>query len=300
MKQRILDEIEDGTRTYPGYFKDYGQFIEDEEAEYDIGDDPNAIDAATLGTVTITYLKSKFYYEWDPNSGTADPNLVELQKDNTKYLKDVEIDNDGVEIGYYDPVFGPSSNPMDTRAIRNKAILGSVESFMIDSKTRDSSMLAPQFPDTDDPEIDFNEDAVTFRHSLEIMETCVDPFLPGDMIIPQHVAKWHGYPDQMYFEQKPFTNNRFTTDLDNMTDFDSMDPHRARVTAVELARAKNAEWLPHGVSQDFHKSERAPFNAIKTVVGSYQKGEIDDELLQCIQPALWVLGSCVDFGPARF
>jgi len=282
-KDQIVKEIESGKRQYDeSIMRDYGNLIEDEEAEYDIGDDPNAIDAATLGTWTIQDLKSKFPYEWDPNSGEPDPNLVELSQDDALYLEETAKDEDGVEIGY-DPVFGPS-NPMDLRAIK-----GAVDSFMIDTKTRDDRMLAPQFPDLNDPEIAYNEEIVQFRKSLDIMETYVDPFLSEDMPIPRHVAKWHGYPEQVFLEPKNFTNNRFT---ESPTDFDSMTPYQARVKAVELARAKNAEWLPDGVSQQWHKDQRAPYEAVGTLVGTLKPGHCDPELVQLVQPALNILGSC--------
>ena len=282
VKEQILKEIDDGTRRYPDYMQNYGQLLQDEEAEYDIGDDPDAIDAATLGTWTIQDLKSKFDYEWDPNSGDPDPNLVELSQDDTLYLESTEKDEDGVEVGY-DPIFGPS-NPMDTRAIR-----GAVDSYMIDTKTRDDRMLSPLFPDPTDPEIAYNEEVVQFRKSLDIIDTYVDPFLTEDLPVPAHVAKWHGYPEQVWFEPKNFTNNRFT---DNPTDFDALSPHRARVRAVELARAKNAEWLPPGVSQQWHRDQRAPYEKVGTLVGTLEPGECDPELVALIQPALNILGSC--------
>ena len=283
-KDTILQEIESGKRKYDEtIMRDYGNLIEDEEAEYDI-DDPNAIDAATLGTWTIQDIRSKFPYEWDPNSGEADPNLVELSQDGARYLKETAKDEEGVEIGY-DPIFGPS-NPMDTRAI-----LGAVDSFMIDPRTRDDRMLAPQFPDKNDPEIAYNEEVVQFRKSLDIIETYVDPFLNEDLQIPRHVAKWHGYPDQVYLEPKNATNNRFT---ENPTDFDSMTPYQARVKAVELARSKNAEWLPDGVSQRWHQEQRAPYDAVGTLVGTLNPGNCNPDLVQLVQPALDILGACTE------
>lgn len=282
-KDLILQEIQDGTRQYPALIQDYGQLIEDEEAEYDI-DDPDAIDAATLGTWTIQDLRSKFPYEWEPQSGAPDPNLAQLLQEDIRFLPETEKNEDGVEVGY-DPVFGPS-NPMDTRTI-----LGALDSYMINEKTRDDRMLAPQFPEPADPEITYNEEIVAFRKSLDILETYIDPFLPADLPIPRHVAVWYGYPEQVFLEPQNFTHNRFTA-LEEMTDFDSLTPHEARRKAVELARSKNAEWLPDGVSQAWHQSQRAPYEAYGTLVGTLQPGRCDPELVEAIQPALAVLGSC--------
>lgn len=282
VKARILQEIEDGSRSYKG-LKNYGTLVQDEKAQFD-NDEPDAVDADTLGTWTIQDLRSRFDYEWDPLSGEPDPNVLSMNQENMKYLEETEKNEDGVEVGY-DPIFGPS-NPVDTRAI-----LGSRDSFMIDDLTKDDSMVPPQFPDND-PEIQYNADVVQFRKSLEVMETYVDPFLP-DMEIPRHAARWHGYPEQMYFEPKEYTNNRFT-DEDKKTDFDALDPYRARVKAVELARAKNAEWMPEEVSLAWHRGQRAPYEKYQTLVGTYRKGECDPEMVESIQTALNILGSSVD------
>jgi hypothetical protein len=161
---------------------------------------------------------------------------------------------------------------------------------MIDDRSRDDTMLTPQFYEGD-PEIGFNEDIVQFRKSLDIMETYIDPFLPDDMPIPRHVAKWHGYPEQTFLEPKNYTNNRFT---EKPTDFDAMTPHRARQRAVELARSKNAEWLPDGVSQAWHTEQRQPYEDCGTLVGTLRKGECDETIVKQIQPALKVLGSSVE------
>jgi hypothetical protein len=169
-----------------------------------------------------------------------------------------------------------------------RTILGNRDSYMIDTVTRDDAMLTPQFP-PGDPEIAFNDDVVRFRKSLDIIETYTDPFL--DMQVPRHVAKWHGYPEKMNFEPKDFFNNRFT---EKPTDFDQMTPFRARQRAVEMARAKNAEWLPEGVSYQWHQSQRAPYERYGTNVGTLRPGECDPALVEQIQPALRILGSCVD------
>lgn len=163
---------------------------------------------------------------------------------------------------------------------------------MIDETTKDDSMVTPQFA-KDDLEIDYNEDIVTFRKSLDIMETYVDPFLPADLELPRHVARWHGYPTPMYFEPQNYTNNRFTSAADK-TDFDSLQPWQARTKAVELARAKNAEWMKEDVSLAWHQQQREPYEKYGTLVGTVRKGECDPVLVEAIQPALRVLGSCVE------
>lgn len=183
-KQEIFAELDER-----GYDKkimaDYGELQEELEAKYDI-DDPEALDASTLGTWTIKDLQSKFPYEWDPEDGDPDPNEVEMNQEDVRYKEGVDIDDEGIEVGY-DPMFGPS-NPMDERTI-----LGAMDSYMIDEKTKDDSMLPAEFPEGD-LEIDFNQDVVNFRKSLDIIETYADEFYT-DREIPRHVAKWHGYPE---------------------------------------------------------------------------------------------------------
>jgi len=59
IKARIVEEMERGTRVYTGadaqLLNDYSTLVQDEEAEYEdgMGDDPDALDAATLGSWTI-------------------------------------------------------------------------------------------------------------------------------------------------------------------------------------------------------------------------------------------------------
>jgi len=291
LKEQILQEVATGERHYDEAssgirLEDYGESLEDEEADFDT-DDPDAIDAATLGTWTIQDIRSKYEYEWDPKDpNQVDPNYAALHQDGSRYLTETEKDEDGVEIGY-DPVFGPS-NPMDQRTI-----LGVKDSFMIDARTRDETMLAPLFPEPNDPEIDFNEDVVQFRKSLDIIETYTDEFLGDAYEIPRHVAKWHGYPEQTFLEPKPYTNNRFT-DPEKRTNFDAMTPWEARQKAVELARAKNAEWLPDGTSQEWHRRQREPYEKYDTLVGTLRRGDCDADMVQRVQPALQVFGSCVE------
>jgi len=289
-KAQILSDIESGRRRYPDWFDDYGELAELEEADYDVTDDPDAIDAGTIGTWTIQDIRSRFEYEWDPNdpdeeTRQRDPNISELNQPGTRYVEETEKDEDGVEVGY-DPIFGPSS-PVDRRTL-----LGTKDSYMVDDATRDDTMLTPQFR-PDDPERTFNDEIVRFRKSLDIIETFVDPFLQDEVEVPRHVAKWHGYPERTHFKAQNFTNNRFTAPSDR-TDFDSMTPYDARRKAVELARSKNAEWLPDGVSQSWHREQRLPYEQYGTLVGTLRKGDCDSDVVEMIQPALRVLGSCIE------
>ncbi len=278
-KQEIFLEIETGIRKYPEWLEEYGYLEEELESEYDI-DDPEAIDASTLGSYDITDLQAKFDHEWDPETD-MDPNII---LDTTGFVQETEKDEEGVEIGY-DPMFGPS-NPVDTRAKT-----GVRDSYMIDKVTRDDSMLTPQFF-PGDPEIRENAEFVTFRKSLDIIESYVDEFLP-DMVIPRHVATWHGAPEPMKFPPKPYTNNRFT-DPENLTNFDAMDPYQARTRAVELARSNNAEWMPNGVSQSWHMDQRRPYDEVGTLVGTLRSDVCDPMIVDLIQPALKILGSCAE------
>mmetsp|Transcript_11227 Transcript_11227/g.13554 ORF Transcript_11227/g.13554 Transcript_11227/m.13554 type:complete len:425 (+) Transcript_11227:113-1387(+) len=285
-KEEIFAELESGERSYEdaqAKIDDYGDPDEDiDGALFDI-DDPNALDSSTLGVYNIFDLKSKFDYEWTPESGDPDPNLLDPSLD---YVKEPEKTEDGIEFGW-DPIFG-SSNPIDTRTVTTP-----VDSYMIDDKTRDDSLLEPLFP-PNDPEISFNEDIVKFRKSMKVIDTFIDPFVGEELPAPRHVAKWHGYPEQMAFPEKNYTNNRFTAPED-LTDFDAMTPHRARVRAVELARAKNAEWLPEGVSEKWHQDQRQPYENHGTLVGTLKKADyIDEEKVAEIQPALDVLKSSVE------
>lgn len=278
-KEQIFREIESGAREYPDWLSEYGFLEEEMEAEFDT-DDPEALDASTIGRYDITDLQAKFDYEWDPETD-VDPNII---MDTTGFIQETEKDEEGIEVGY-DPMFGPS-NPVDTRTKT-----GVLDSYMIDDTTRDDSMLTPEFR-AGDPEIRENEEFVTFRKSLDIIESYTDEFLP-EMTIPRHVAKWHGAPDPLKFPPKPYSNNRFTKPED-LTNFDAMDPYQARTRAVELARSNNAEWLPDGVSQSWHQAQRQPYEVVGTLVGSLRKGECDADIVELIQPALKVLGSSAE------
>ena len=283
LKQEILSQLEE--RNYDAQtMQDYGELAEQTEAEYDT-EDPEALDAETLGTWTIYDLQSKFDYEWDPRSGEPDPNQVALDHAYDQLLPETAKDEEGVEVGYT-PFFGPS-NPIDQRTI-----LGTRDSYMIDEASRDETRLTPQF-EPDDLELGYNEDVVKFRKSLDLMETYLDPFLPAKMEIPRHVAKWHGYPEQTHFRPQNFTNNRFTAP-ENKTDFSKLSPFRARQLAVEMARAQNAEWMPRHVSMEAHAKIREPYEKYQTLVGTLRRGDCPVEIVEQMQPALDVLGSCVD------
>jgi len=279
-KEEIQKELVD--RGYPDWLEEYGESLQEEGAEYDI-DDPNAIDSSTLGTWDIHDLKSEFDYEWDPKSGKPDPNFIDTSKD--KYIAENPTDKEGIEVGW-NPMFGPS-NPIDTRTI-----VGTKDSYMVDEETKDDSLLTPLFEEGD-VEIGFNQDIRTFRKSLDIIESYMDPYLPETMPVPRHVAKWHGYPMPMTYPQKNYTNNRFTKQED-VTPFDEYDPHKARKLAVQYARAKNCEWLPEGVSEKEHKEIRAPYEKYGTLVGTLRKGECDEQIVERIKPAMKILGSCAE------
>mmetsp|Transcript_32987 Transcript_32987/g.49833 ORF Transcript_32987/g.49833 Transcript_32987/m.49833 type:complete len:415 (-) Transcript_32987:82-1326(-) len=280
-KDEIFKEIKDGTREMPKWTSEYEDPSTLGDMQYDT-DDPDVMDASTLGVWDIHDLKAKFDYELDPEKGDPDPN----EKDpGLRYVEENPVDEDGVEIGW-EPMRG-ASNPIDTRTI-----VGTTDSYMIDDDTRDDSMLTPSFH-PGDIEQPFNDDIEKFRKSLDIIETYTDPFLGPDVEVPRNVAKWHGLPQRLSYPEKDFTNNRFTKEED-LTDFDSMSPYVARKTAVQYARAKNAEWLPESVSAEYHAKQRAPYEKVGTLMGTLREGEKDPEIVELIQPALKVLGSIVD------
>ena len=279
-RDKIFQEIESGDRKYPKWFNDYGVLEEELTAEYDT-DDPDAIDASTLGTYDYSDMQAKFDYEYDPETD-PDPNLI---TDTTDFIEENEKDDEGIEVGY-DPLFGPS-NPVD---VRTKT--GAGESYMIAKDTRNEEMLTPEFL-PGDPEIEFNEEVIQLRKSMDIIETYIDEFLPDDLVVPRHVAKWHGYNEPSRFPAKNYTNNRFTA-KGQLTNFDELSPFRARTRAVELARSKNAEWMPDGFSQEYHKDQRQPYEDAGTLVGTLRKGDCDAGIVELIKPALSVLGSSVE------
>lgn len=276
-KEEIFQEIEDGAREYPSWFKEYGE--RDEDLLDDDDDDPDAIDARTLGRWDIFDLKSKFDYELDPSKGDPDPNALD---ENKRYVSEIPVDEDGIEIGW-DPIFG-SSNPIDDRTI-----VGTVDSYVVDEETRNITMVTPQFH-PGDLEEELTEEVRQFRKSLDIIETYIDPYLPKDLEIPRHKARWYGEPERLSYPERNYTNNRFTRDED-LIDFDAMEPYQARKLAVQLARSKNAPWLRPEVSQEYHRSKRAPYEAVGTIVGTLREGPKDPALVERIQPALKILGS---------
>jgi hypothetical protein len=272
-KDIILQEIDDGKRKYPELDTDE---VGVDDGDYD-NDDPDALDMATLGTVTIQDYLDKFIYEWDPQSDAIDPNLLELQQEGRKYLLETPKDDDGVEIGY-DPMYGPS-NPFDERTIRDD-----MDSYVV----MDESIVPKLFPnDIHDPEIKFNEDIITLRHSLDIIDSYVDPFLKAP--VPNRVAKWHGYPEPDTFEPRDRKINLFT---ENPFDFDSLGPSEAKQKALEFALMKNAEWLPDGVSQQWHIEQRLPYEKYGTLIGTIREGPQDPALVERINPVLQVLNHC--------
>ena len=276
IRDRILEQIDNGLRD----MKDYEEYLEPEQVFDDQDDDDDAIDAATLGQWDERDLQDKFDYEWDPNKGDKDPNNLDPE---FEYLDTIEVDEEGIEVGY-DPLYGVS-NPFDERTIINPP-----DSYVIDEKTRDDRMVTPEFRD-DDPEKDINSDITSFRKSLKMIETHVDPFL--NIEVPSHTAKWHGYPEQLSYPPQDYHNNRFTKPEDR-TDFDAMGPAKARVVAVQMARQKNNEWLPEGLSAEYHARKFAVFKKHGILTGSTLPGECDPEIVKKIRPAMEVLGDVVE------
>ena len=276
IRDRILEQIDTGLRDMTGY----EEYLETAEELFDEDEDDGAIDAATLGQWDERDFQDKFDYEWDPSKGEQDPNTPDPQ---FEYLQTVEVDEEGIEVGY-NPMYGVS-NPFDERTIINPP-----DSYVIDEKTRDDRMVTPEFLE-DDPEKAINQEITAFRKSLKIIETHVDPFLKQE--VPSHTAKWHGYPEQLSFPPKDYHNNRFTDPKDR-TDFDSMGPAKARVVAVEMARQKNNEWLPEGLSREYHEKKFAVFKKNGILTGSTLPGEKDPEIVAKIRPALEVLGDVVE------
>jgi len=275
---QILSEIDDGTRTYPPWY--YEQYEEDDYGDDDLDDDPDAIDPETLGKWDPSDLETRLEYEFDPANGDADPNVLDPK---FEHLQQVELDEEGIEVGY-DPIYG-RSNPVDERTIINPQ-----DSYVIDDQTRDDDLVTPTFP-KGDLEIEANAEITTFRKSLKIVQTYTDPFL--EMEVPRYQARWYGYPEQQRYPDKDVLENRFT-DPKDATNFDEMTPHRARKTAVQMARAKNNEWLPEGKSAAFHNAKTDIYGKLGLTVGSLMKGEIDEAVVENIRPALDILGSCVD------
>ncbi|KAL7441759.1 hypothetical protein ACHAXH_008350 [Discostella pseudostelligera] len=281
IRDRILHEIDAGLRSYTQsdmkLLSDYG---EPEDALALEDDDDDAIDASTLGQWDESDLQDKFDYEWFPELGDADPNNLDTSYE---YVETIPLDEEGNEVGY-NPIFGPS-NPIDGRTILNPP-----DSYVIDEKTRDDRLVPQDFPDGD-PERDANAQITAFRKSLRQVETYTDPYLK--MEVPRHTAKWHGYPEQLSYPKKEYMNNRFTKPEDK-TDFDALGPALARKVAVQMARAKNNEWLPAGTSASYHASKIAIYKEKGVITGSTLSGDVDESIVTKIQPALDVLGDVVE------
>lgn len=274
--EKIIEEIESGDREMPKYY--YEDFVEEPEAE---PDDPNAIVADEWGQWDERDLEGPpIAGEWDPDTD-PDPNVLDPQ---FEYVQTIPVDDDGVEL-MYDPMHGPGY-PIDERTIINPS-----ESYIIDEKTANATSVPKDFPDDDDPEVQYNADVKAFRRSLKIVETYTDQWTGLEH--PRHVAQWHGTPPLETYPKKPWTNNRFTAEGDK-TDFSKLDPHRARKKAIELARSKNNEWLPKGVSAAYHDERTQAYADKGLLVGSTLPGECDPAVVERIQPALDVLGSVAD------
>lgn len=274
----ILNEIDEGLRDLPDWF--YEEYQEERFEDLEVDDDPTAIDPETLGKWDESDLEGRLEYEFDPAKGDKDPNILNPK---FEHVKEVPVDDEGVEL-MYDPIFG-RANPIDERTIINPQ-----DSYIIDDQTRDDAIVTPTFPEGD-IEIDYNSDITAFRKSLKIVETFMDPYL--NMEVPRHKAKWYGYPEQIGYPDKPDIENRFTKP-EEKTDFNALTPFQARKKAVELARAKNNEWLPEGKSVEYHNTRTDIYKEKGLLVGSLMRGDIDEEIKEKIAPALNVLGSSAD------
>jgi len=268
-------EIDDGKRDLPSWY--YEEYQEERFDDLEEDDDPSAIDPETLGKWDETDLEGRLEYEFDPAKGDDDPNILNPK---FEHVSTVPVDEEGVEL-MYDPIFG-RSNPIDERTIINPQ-----DSYVIDDETRDDAIVTPTFHE-DDIEIQYNADVKAFRKSLRIVDTYVDPYL--NMEVPRHKAKWYGYPEKVNYPNKPELENRFTKPEDK-TDFTKLTVYQARKKAIELARAKNNEWLPKGKSVEFHNARTEIFKEKGLTVGSLQAGPVDDKVRDKIQSVLDILGS---------
>jgi len=278
MARKILSEVDDGKRDFPGWF--YEEYQEESYDELEVDDDPSAIDPESLGKWDENDLKGRFDYEYDPSRGDSDPNDLDPK---FEHITEVPVDEEGIEI-MYDPIFG-RSNPIDSRTIINPP-----DSYIIDDETRDDAIVTPTFHDGD-LEIEANSDFKTFRKSLKIVDTYMDPYL--NMAVPRHSAKWYGYPEKMSYPDKPELENRFTKPEDK-TDFSKLTVYQARKKAIELARSKNNEWLPVGKSVEFHNSKTEIFKTKGVLTGSLMKGDIDEKVKSKIYSVLEILGKSAE------
>ncbi len=283
IRDRILAEIDSGLRAFDQsdatLLTSYGD-PDDDMLSLEDDSDPTALDASTLGQWDENDLLSKFDYEWDPHAGDVDPNERDPRY---RYVEAIEVDDEGNEVGY-DPVFGPS-NPIDDRTILNPP-----DSYVIDENTRDERLVPQDFPDGD-PEREDNAAIVNFRKGLDMIETYTDTHL--NMEVPRHTAKWHGHAEVLSYPRKEYTNNRFTKPEDR-TDFDALGPAKARKVAVQMARAKNNEWLPSGTSEAYHMDKTSIYRERGIITGTTLRGDIDENIALRIRPALDVLGDVVE------
>ncbi len=275
---KILNEIDDGKYDLPDWF--YEEYQEERYDASEEDDDPSAIDPESLGKWDENDLTGRLEYEFDPAKGDADPNILNPK---FEHITDVPVDEEGVEL-MYDPIFG-RANPIDSRTIINPQ-----DSFVIDDESRDDAIVTPTFHEGD-LEIDSNADFKTFRKSLRIVDTYIDPYL--NMEVPRHKAKWYGYPERMTYPDKPDLENRFTK-AEDKTDFSKLTVYQARKKAIELARAKNNEWLPKGKSVAYHNSRTEIFKTKGVLTGSLQKGDIDEKVKSKIISVLDILGSSAE------
>jgi len=247
-------------------------------------DDEIYIDAESLGVYTEEDFNCLTEYEWeDPNK---DPNLP---PSNLEYLPAAEVDEEGIEKGWT-PMFG-ASNPIDTRTV-----VTPLESYMIDPQTRNESLVTPLFFESDtDSNGDSNPEQMLLKQvqqariDLKRVDTFVDPWLNQE--VPRRTAKWYGYPEKTSFPKKDFMNNRFTKPEDK-TNFEALTPYRARKKAIEMARSSTNEWLPEGKSRERKWNRQKIYKEKGILVGSLGKGEMDEDIMNQIKPALKVLGSC--------
>mmetsp|Transcript_4139 Transcript_4139/g.8009 ORF Transcript_4139/g.8009 Transcript_4139/m.8009 type:complete len:265 (-) Transcript_4139:386-1180(-) len=82
-----------------------------------------------------------------------------------------------------------------------------------------------------------------------------DDWAEGYMYNPDE-ERYDPPEEPLGFPPQPFTNNRFTKEGE-FTDFSKFDPTKALAVAREMARKRNTEWLPEGLSQDYLKEVRA-------------------------------------------
>ena len=244
--------------------------------------DDDAIDAESLGIYSEKDFDCITKSEYDLTQGHPNDLNPALE-----HITENEVDEEGVEVGW-DPMFGPS-NPFDTRTVITES-----ESHMVAERTRDDRIAPPPFFEPDDPESALNDEVKQIRKDMKIIDTQHDEWLGID--VPRNVATWYGDVEgetEKPFAPKAFENNRFTEPEDK-TDFYSWDPTRARKTAIEIARSKNNEWLPEGVSEAYNNHQVRNFVKLDLLAGSMKTGECNPVLVEKIQPAMDVMGAAIE------